>query len=50
DVVARAAWQTAYRALANDAVALDVAVFDRDGRLVGRCLGADHSPLPRNRR
>ncbi|MGY4309724.1 cobalt-precorrin-5B (C1)-methyltransferase [Bradyrhizobium sp. USDA 4369] len=50
DVVARAAWQTAHRALANDAVALDVAVFDRDGRLVGRCPGPDHSPLPRNRR
>ncbi|MGY3451381.1 cobalt-precorrin-5B (C(1))-methyltransferase [Bradyrhizobium sp. USDA 4353] len=50
EVVARAAWQTAHRALGNDAVALDIAVFDRDGRLVGQCQGPAHSPLPRKRR
>ncbi|UFZ04719.1 cobalt-precorrin-5B (C(1))-methyltransferase [Bradyrhizobium ontarionense] len=50
DIVAQAAWHTAHRALGNDAIALDVAVFDRDGRLVGQSRGPDHSPLPRKRR
>ncbi|WP_374940855.1 cobalt-precorrin-5B (C(1))-methyltransferase [Bradyrhizobium sp. SRS-191] len=50
EVVARAAWQTAHRALGNEAVTLDIAVFDRDGRLVGQCQGPAHSPLPRKRR
>ncbi|MGJ5208233.1 cobalt-precorrin-5B (C(1))-methyltransferase [Bradyrhizobium sp. HKCCYLR20261] len=48
--VADAAWQTAHRALGNEAIALDVAVFDRDGRLVGQSSGPAHSPLPRKRR
>jgi len=50
DVVARAAWSTARRALGDDGVSLDVVVFDRAGQLVGQSSGADHSPLPRNRR
>ncbi|GLH79376.1 cobalt-precorrin-5B C(1)-methyltransferase [Bradyrhizobium sp. SSBR45G] len=49
-IVAEAAWQTAHRALGNDAIALDIAVFDRDGRLVGQSSGPAHSPLPRKRR
>jgi cobalt-precorrin-5B (C1)-methyltransferase len=36
DVVAQAAWQTAARVLAGTDIALEVAIFDRDGRLVGR--------------
>lgn len=35
DVVARHAWATAARALAGAGIALEVAVFDRDGGLVG---------------
>lgn len=35
-LVAQAAWNTARAALGSAEVALDVAVFDRDGRLVGR--------------
>ncbi|MGJ5177679.1 cobalt-precorrin-5B (C(1))-methyltransferase [Bradyrhizobium oligotrophicum] len=50
DAVAGAAWQTAHRALGNDAMALDIAVFDRDGHLVGQCPAPAHSPLPRKRR
>ncbi len=50
EVVAAAAWRTAYRALGTDEIALDIAVFDRDGRLVGQSSGPDHSPLPRKRR
>jgi cobalt-precorrin-5B (C1)-methyltransferase len=36
DVIARAARETAVRLLANDAIALEVCVFDRAGRLIGR--------------
>ncbi|NPV25655.1 cobalt-precorrin-5B (C(1))-methyltransferase [Bradyrhizobium sp. 81013] len=50
EIVARAAWQTARRALGDNDIALDVAVFDRDGRLVGQSSGPAHSPLPRKRR
>ncbi|BAM88798.1 cobalt-precorrin-6A synthase [Bradyrhizobium oligotrophicum S58] len=50
EVVAQAAWQTARRALGDNEIALDVAVFDRDGRLVGRSHGQAHSALPRKRR
>nr|WP_041756811.1 cobalt-precorrin-5B (C(1))-methyltransferase [Bradyrhizobium sp. ORS 278] len=49
-VVADAAWQTARRALGDNDIALDIAVFDRGGRLVGQSHGANHSPLPRKRR
>jgi cobalt-precorrin-5B (C1)-methyltransferase len=50
EVVAQAAWQTARRALGDNDIALDVAVFDRDGRLVGQSHEPPHSPLPRKRR
>jgi cobalt-precorrin-5B (C1)-methyltransferase len=48
-IVAQAAWATARRALGNNEIALDIAVFDRDGRLVGQHGGPVHSPLPRKR-
>jgi len=35
-LVARAAWKTAARVLEGSSIALDVAVFDREGRIVGR--------------
>ena len=51
DVVARAAWQTASRAVQGSGMAIDVAVFDRAGDLVATCDGSGvQSPLPRNRR
>jgi cobalt-precorrin-5B (C1)-methyltransferase len=34
--VAAAAWRTAARVIADTDIALDIAVFDRDGRLMGR--------------
>ena len=52
DAVARGAWATAAAALGREDVALEVAVFRRDGGLVGRTpFAAAHDPsLPRNRR
>ncbi|MGJ4906003.1 cobalt-precorrin-5B (C(1))-methyltransferase [Bradyrhizobium sp. HKCCYLS2058] len=50
EVVALAAWTTARRALGDNDMALDIAVFDRDGRLVGQSHGPAQSPLPRKRR
>jgi cobalt-precorrin-5B (C1)-methyltransferase len=50
DAVARAAWLTARRALGDSDIALDIAVFDRDGVLVGQYAEGDHSSLPRKRR
>ena len=48
DLVAAAAWGTAARLLDGTGIALDIAVFDRQGRLVGRCEeGPGHVPLPR---
>jgi cobalt-precorrin-5B (C1)-methyltransferase len=35
-LVAKAAWKTAAQALDGSQIALDVAVFDRDGQIVGR--------------
>jgi cobalt-precorrin-5B (C1)-methyltransferase len=35
--VAKAAWKTAAQVLDGSDIALDVAVFDREGRVVGRC-------------
>jgi cobalt-precorrin-5B (C1)-methyltransferase len=52
DLVARAGWRSAARVLEGTDIALEVAVFDRDGKLVGRSPFApahDASP-PRNRR
>jgi cobalt-precorrin-5B (C1)-methyltransferase len=37
DLVAKAAWQTASGVIAGTDIALDVVIFARDGRLVGRC-------------
>ncbi len=52
DAVARAAWDTAARALGRDDIALEIAVFDRDGMLIGRApFAPSHGPSrPRNRR
>ncbi|HEY8381494.1 MAG TPA: cobalt-precorrin-5B (C(1))-methyltransferase [Microvirga sp.] len=36
DLVAQYAWRTAAKALSGAPIALEVAVFDRDGRLIGR--------------
>jgi cobalt-precorrin-5B (C1)-methyltransferase len=47
DAVARAARATAQGVVAGSEVAVDVALFDRDGALVGR---AGHDAPPRNRR
>jgi cobalt-precorrin-5B (C1)-methyltransferase len=51
DVVAHAAQETALRVFEGRDVAIEVAVFDRNGRLVGRAgFAAAHAPPPRNRR
>jgi len=51
DAVAEAAWGTAAAVLAGSGVALEVAVFDRGGGLVGRAPFAPvHDAAPRNRR
>src|SRR5919197_1533583 len=48
DLVARAGWRTAARVLEGTDIALDVAVFDRDGKLVGRAPFAPaHGVSPR---
>jgi len=36
DAVASAAWRTAARVIADTDIALEIAVFDREGQLVGR--------------
>jgi cobalt-precorrin-5B (C1)-methyltransferase len=36
DMVAQHAWRTAAKALRGTEIALEIAVFDRDGQLVGR--------------
>jgi len=52
DRVAQAAWDTAARVVSGTGMALEILVFDRDGRLVGRAPLAPvhHQSLPRNRR
>ncbi len=52
DCVARAAWQTAARVIAGRGMALEIAIFDRDGKLVGVApfAPAHDASLPRNRR
>src|SRR5919197_3198229 len=48
DIVARAGWRTAARVLEGTDIALEVAVFDRDGKLVGRAPFAPaHGVSPR---
>lgn len=51
DVVARAAWQTAARVIESTDTMLEIAIFDREGKLVGHALFAPaHDASPRNRR
>jgi cobalt-precorrin-5B (C1)-methyltransferase len=52
DLVATAGWRTAARVLEDTDIALEVAVFDRDGKLVGRSpfAPAHGASPPRNRR
>jgi len=51
DLVARAGWRTAARVLEGTDIALEVAVFDRDGKLVGRAPFAPaHGVSPRRNR
>jgi cobalt-precorrin-5B (C1)-methyltransferase len=49
--VARAGWQTAAAVVAGEPVEIEIAVFDRDGRLVGHApFRAAHTAPPRKRR
>jgi cobalt-precorrin-5B (C1)-methyltransferase len=52
DAVAQAAQATAARVVEGCAIAVEVVLFDRDGRLVGRASHPVHqdAPRPRNRR
>ena len=51
DEVARAAWKTAAKLVAGKPVEIEIAVFDRDGRLVGHApFKAVHPAPPRKRR
>jgi cobalt-precorrin-5B (C1)-methyltransferase len=48
DIVADAALRTASRVIEGTGIALDVAVFDRQGQLVGQAPApSSHAPLPR---
>lgn len=50
-VVARTAWQTAARVIASTDMALEIAIFDREGKLVGHAPFAPvHGAASRNRR
>jgi cobalt-precorrin-5B (C1)-methyltransferase len=46
DEVAKAAWVTAANALRGTEIALQIAVFDREGVLVGHAQAAVHEPAP----
>jgi cobalt-precorrin-5B (C1)-methyltransferase len=49
--VARAAWETAAAVVAGKPVEIEIAVFDRDGRLVGHApFRAAHAAPPLKRR
>lgn len=51
DQVARAAWETAAGIVAGKPIEIEIAVFDRDGRLVGHAPPrAAHAAPPRKRR
>jgi cobalt-precorrin-5B (C1)-methyltransferase len=51
DEVARAAFDTAAKVVAGKPVEIEIAVFDRDGRLVGHApFKAAHPAPPRKRR
>jgi cobalt-precorrin-5B (C1)-methyltransferase len=51
DEVARAGWDTATKAVAGKPIEIEIAVFDRDGRLVGHApFRTAHEAPPRKRR
>jgi cobalt-precorrin-5B (C1)-methyltransferase len=51
DAVARAAWRIAARAIEGTDMTLEIAIFDREGKLAGRAPFAPvHDAPPRNRR
>ena len=51
DEVARAGWHTAAKAVAGEPIEIEIVVFDRDGRLVGRApFRPAHAAPPRKRR
>jgi cobalt-precorrin-5B (C1)-methyltransferase len=51
DAVARAAWETASAVVASKQVEVEIALFDRDGRLVGHApFAAAHDTPPLKRR
>jgi cobalt-precorrin-5B (C1)-methyltransferase len=51
DEVARAGWDTAAKVVAGEPIEIEIAVFDRDGRLVGHApFRAAHAAPPRKRR
>jgi cobalt-precorrin-5B (C1)-methyltransferase len=51
DIVARAAWQTAAGVIEDAEISLEVVLFDRDGRAVGRAPFAPaHVPSPSRKR
>jgi cobalt-precorrin-5B (C1)-methyltransferase len=51
DAVARAAWETAAAVVAGKDIEIEIAIFDRDGRLVGRApFDRAHEAPPRKRR
>ena len=51
DEVAHAGWETAAKVAAGEPIEIEIAVFDRDGRLVGHALfRAAHAVPPRKRR
>ena len=51
DAVAGAAWETAATVVAGKPIAIEIAVFDRDGRIVGHAPFKDaHPHCPRKRR
>lgn len=51
DMVARAARETAMRVVEGCGIAIEIAVFDRDGQLVGQAPFTSHEPAaPRKRR
>jgi len=49
--IAKAAWKAAAQVLDGSQIAPDIAVFDREGHVVGRWGQVfNHAPLPRNLR
>jgi cobalt-precorrin-5B (C1)-methyltransferase len=51
DEVARAGWNTAAKVVVGEPIEIEIAVFDRDGKLVGHApFRAAHTAPPRKRR